>query len=130
MKILALTIALCAIAAPVRAVSTPDAVAAIIGEAGNQSYTTQVAVACAILNRGNLHGVYGLKNPVVKQASAKVRARALRAWNAAKAIHAAGRDAVRGCRYFGCPADAPKLIAYGLHAVCISGAITFYADNI
>ena len=107
------------------AISTEQAVAAIIGEAGNQSYTTQVAVACAIRNRGTLTGVYGLNNPVVQKATAKVRAKALRAW-----LASGRKDIVKGCRFFGCPADAPKLIAFGLHAVCMSGAITFYAENI
>ena len=112
------------------AISTEQAVAAIIGEAGNQSYTTQVAVACAIRNRCEPHGpglkgVYGLNNPVVQKATAKVRAKALRAW-----LASGRRDIVKGCRYFGCPADAPTLIAFGLHAVCMSGAITFYAENI
>lgn len=104
-------------------IPTAQAVAAIIGEAGGESYATQVAVACAIRNRGTLQGVYGVSNPVVKQASAKTIARARAAWAAS-----ARKDVVRGCKYFGCKADAPKLISYGLHAVCMSGAITFYTS--
>lgn len=37
------------------------AIKAIIGEAKNQGYEGMLAVACAIRNRGNLHGVYGFK---------------------------------------------------------------------
>lgn len=106
-------------------ITTAQAVDAIIGEAGNQSFTTQVAVACAIRNRGTLQGVYGVSNPVVKQATAKVRAKALRAWQAS-----ARQDIVKGCRYFGCPSDAPALLSYGLQPVCMSGAITFYKETI
>ena len=37
------------------------AVRAIIGEAENQGYAGMLAVACAIRNRNNLHGVFGLE---------------------------------------------------------------------
>jgi hypothetical protein len=125
MKTICLILLLAATAGAARAaVPTAAAVDAIIGEAGNQSFATQVAVACAIRNRGTLAGVYGVNNPVVQKATAKVRARALRAWQAS-----ARRDVVMGCRFFGCKADAPKLIACGLHPVCMSGAITFYTDK-
>jgi hypothetical protein len=105
-------------------ITTRQAVDAIIGEAGDQSFTTQVAVACAIRNRGTLQGVYGLNNPVVQKATPRVRAKALRAWQAS-----ARQDIVKGCKFFGCPADAPALLSYGLQPVCMSGAITFYTDR-
>ena len=40
----------------------PDAqaVRAIVGEAAGESFEGKLAIACAIRNRGNLHGVYGL----------------------------------------------------------------------
>ena len=59
--------------------------------------TSSVAVACAIRNRGTLQGVYGVNNPVVQKATTRVRAKALRAWQAS-----ARKDIVKGCRYFGC----------------------------
>lgn len=37
------------------------AIRAIIGEAENQGFDGMLAVACAIRNRGNLHGVFGLE---------------------------------------------------------------------
>jgi len=118
----ALIVALCSFGFSAHAaIPQAQAVAAIIGEAGGESYATQLAVACAIRNRGTLQGVYGVNNPVVAKASAKTIARARRAW-----LESARHDVVRGCRFFGCKADAPKLIAFGLHAVCMSGAITFY----
>ena len=103
--------------------------AAVIGEAGGENYTTQVAVACAIRNRcvphgPGLRGVYGVNNPVVKQASAKTVAQARRAWR-----QSAHRDLVQGAKFFGCAADAPVLLAYGLQPVCKSGAITFYKES-
>lgn len=100
------------------------AVAAVIGEAGGESYTTQVAVACAIRNRGTLRGVYGVTNPVVKLADASLKAQARRAWK-----QSARRDIVKGATFFGCDADAPILMAYGLQPVCRSGAITFYKEG-
>lgn len=103
------------------AIPTDLAVNAIIGEAGNQKFATQLDVACAIRNRGTLQGVYGVNNPVVKQASARVRARALRAWKLA-----ALRDLTGGLKNFGCDADAPVLLAYGLRPVFKSGDITFW----
>jgi len=47
----------------------PDAspIKAIIGEAEGEEYTGKLAVACAIRNRGNLKGVYGLNSRRVKE---------------------------------------------------------------
>ena len=99
-----------------------EAVRAIIGEAGNQSDRAMLAVACALRNRGSLAGVYGVDNPVVNRAGEKLRARAAQAWRAS-----ALRDIVRGCRYFGCPHDAPYFLhRLHFHPVLTIGAITFY----
>ena len=101
------------------AVTTARAVDAIIGEAGNQPFATQVLVAKAIRNRGSLSGVYGVNNPVVRRASAKVRATALRAWQAS----AKSND---DFRFFGCDSDRPYFASLGLRPVLKSGDITFY----
>ena len=103
------------------ALTPKTAAQAIIGEAGGETFTTQVAVACALRNRGTLRGVYGVNNPVVAHASAQQWARARLAW-----LTARQRDLVAGCRYFGCPADAPYFAALGLKPAFRSGTITFY----
>ena len=48
-------------AAFAKEVPTEHAIRAIIGEAENQGYAGMLAVACAIRNRKNLHGVFGLE---------------------------------------------------------------------
>ena len=60
------------------AISDPDAVRAIIGEAGNQSDSAMLAVASTLRHRETLQGVYGVNNPVIAHASAELRARAAR----------------------------------------------------
>jgi len=118
-------------AAPIRTV-IPSALAvdALIGEAGNQPYATQVLVARALRNRGSLQGVYGVNNPVVRKASARLRARCLRAWNESAVANKVGRDSGAPIRfpyrYFGCEADKNYFLAIGFKPVCKSGAITFY----
>ena len=107
-------------------ITTRDAVNAIIGEAGNQDYATQLAVACAIRHRGTLQGVFGLTNPVVKAAGPALRARARRAWIASASLHTQAADPAAGCRYFGSPADARYFARIGLIAARRSGSITFY----
>jgi hypothetical protein len=102
-------------------VSEAQAVKAIIGEAGNQSFTTMTAVASAIRNRGSLQGVYGVGNPCVNKASARLKAMALKAWRASAVKSTVGR-----LRYFGCAADAPYFASIGLRPALRSGAITFY----
>ena len=49
------------------AYSRTDMVKAIIGEAEGESQVGKEAVACAIRNRGNLLGVYGLHSSRVKK---------------------------------------------------------------
>lgn len=55
---------------------------AIIGEAEGEPYRGKLAVACAIRNRGNLQGVYGVNAPRVSQHkySPKVFVDAVRAY--------------------------------------------------
>lgn len=57
-----------------------QAVRAILGEAAGEGETGMLAVAAAIRNRGTLKGVYGLRNPAVDRAPARVWASARRAW--------------------------------------------------
>lgn len=112
----------CTLSVKAAGVPGPDAVTAIIGEAGNQSDRAMLAVACALRNRGSLQGVYGVRNPVVKQAGHSLRARAWRAW-----LRSARADITAGCRYFGCPHDAPYFLhTLHLRPVLTIGQITFY----
>jgi hypothetical protein len=53
---------------PARAMSSEDAIKAIIGEAEGESYQGKIAVAETIRHRGSLKGVFGLTAPrVVKK---------------------------------------------------------------
>ena len=105
----------------VHTIPEAQAVKAIIGEAGGQGWKAMRAVASALRNRGTLQGVYGVHNRLASHAGAKLRAMALRAWRAS-----AGADVTNGCAYFGCPADRPYLLAYGLRPVMTVASITFY----
>jgi hypothetical protein len=73
-----------------------DAVKAIIGEAGGESYQCQVAIGEVIRQRGSLKGIYGLHNPCVAKASRKTIVRATAAWSAS-----ATSDLTHGCKFFG-----------------------------
>ena len=103
-------------------VNDRDAVRAIIGEGANQSDEALAGIASAIHNRGTLHGVYGLTNPVVNRAGDALWARARRAWTLAKT----GVDAAAGCKFFGCPTDVAWFHKHGFTAVKTIGQITFY----
>ena len=113
-------------------ISDSLAVNAIIGEAGNQSYATQVLVARAIHNRlahgMGLTGVYGVNNPCVKQASAAVRAKAARAWAVASGVSPdpSSQRLDPTIKYFGCESDKNYFLRHGFRPVLKSGAITFY----
>lgn len=90
---------------------TPQAVAAILGEASNQGNDGMLAVACALRNRGTLSGVYGIKNPVVTQATPQVRAQALNAWHQS-ATAAGPRDLTGGATHWGTREDVRKAAFY------------------
>lgn len=94
-RILALSILLTGYQLSSAAVSERDAVRAIIGEAANQPYVGQVAVACAIRNRGTLQGVFGLKAKHVDQQPAWVWERARKAW-----AESAKRDITNGSSHW------------------------------
>lgn len=98
-----------------------NAVKALIGEAGNQSDRTLLAVAGALRNRGTLAGVYGGSNPTVVQASAQLWARAARAWRQSATVR------LTRAKFFGSPADA-RYFRKTLHytPVGTAGDITFY----
>jgi len=105
-------------------ISDSDAVRAIIGEGANQSDAALAGIASAIHNRGNLRGVFGLRNPVVDTASDALWARARRAWNLAKT--GGDPEDIRGCKFFGCPTDMQWFHKHGFIAVKTIGQITFY----
>jgi len=102
------------------ALTDQNAVKALIGEAGNQSDQTLLAVAGAIRNRGTLRGVYGVHNPVVVQASARLWARAARAWAQSATVR------LTAAKFFGSPADAPYFRKRHFKPVGTAGTITFY----
>ena len=109
------------------AISDADAVRAIIGEAGNQSDSAMLAVASALRHRGTLQGVYGVNNPVNAHASAALRARAQNAWLQSAQRNGGQADPSLGCKFFGCPADAPYFLnTLHFRPVKTIGEITFY----
>lgn len=74
-----------------------DAILAIIGEAENQGEIGMLAVACAIRNRGNLRGVYGLQRAThEKYRPVWVWAMASAAWD-----EAARKDITHGATGWG-----------------------------
>ena len=109
------------------AISDADAVRAIIGEAGNQSDTAMLAVASALRNRGTLQGVYGVNNPANAHANAALRSRAKHAWLLSAERNGGQADPSLGCKFFGCPADAPYFLnTLHFRPVKTIGQITFY----
>lgn len=60
-----------------------EAIQAIVGEAANQPYVGQVALAEAIRNRGTLQGVYGARRDTSREPE-WVFERAEKAWNESK----------------------------------------------
>jgi len=99
---------------------TPRAMTAVVVANEVVERTINTVGRCA--NRGTLHGVYGLTNPVGDTASDALWARATRAWTLAKT----GVDAAAGCKFFGCPTDGPWFHKHGFTAVKTIGQITFY----
>ena len=98
------------------------AVNAILGEGSNQSYRAMLGIACAIRNRGTLQGVYGEHNAVVKQATAKLKSKAQRAWQ-----ESADCDIVDGCKFFGSPQDRSYFIdKLHFQPILSIGDVTFY----
>jgi hypothetical protein len=61
-------------------INDADAVRAIIGESANQGKDGMLAVACAIRNRGNLKGVFGLNAKFVDDQPQWVWDQARTAW--------------------------------------------------
>ena len=106
----------------VGAVPQSQAVRAILGEGANQPFVAKLGIACAIRNRGTLHGVYGVNNIRAQHCTRRVYNDALRAWEAL-----ANTDITNGCRYFGCPKDASYFVGK-LHfkPFVKYGDITFY----
>lgn len=73
---------------------------AIIGEAEGESYQGKLAVAYAIINRGNLQGVYGLNAPRVKgrKYSDKTYKEALKAYK--QALNNPSKDITHGATHW------------------------------
>jgi hypothetical protein len=105
--------------------AVPDALAvrAIIGEAGNQPYQAQCAIASVIRARGSLKGIYGVNNPCVAKASETTRKRAARAW-----ADSATADYSRGARFFGCKADDAYFNAHHFKLVFNIKQINFWKE--
>lgn len=68
------------LAAPARGFSDAQAIRAIVGEAANQGPRGMLAVAGAIRNRADLHGVYGGGSPILGQQPRWVWRAARDAW--------------------------------------------------
>jgi len=117
-----ITLTSCAIALSVNA-AVPDALAvrAIIGEAGNQPIEAQRAIASVIRARDSLKGIYGVNNPCVGKASQTTRTTAQKAWRDSSLV-----DYSRGCRFFGCKADAPYFKSHGFRLVFSVKQIDFW----
>ena len=97
------------------------AIRAIVGEASNQGERGMLAIACAIRNRGTLHGVYGVKAKHVDKEPQWVWDRACKSWEKSKNV-----DIVNGADHwenlkFGVPSWALKM-----EVVCKIGDHTFY----
>lgn len=78
------------------------AIKAIVGEAENQGFKGQLAVAEAIRTRGSLKGVYGAKRDISK-APKSVLEEAERAWEVSK-----DTTTVKGADVWGTEADVQK----------------------
>lgn len=83
-----------------------NAILSIIGEGESEGFTGLYALACAIKNKGNLKGVYGLHSPRVKKHlySQETYALAKLAWEKAKT----GRDITFGATVWGNKNDVIK----------------------
>lgn len=89
------------------------AVYAIIGESENQGYQGMLAVACAIRNRGTLHGVYGENAPRVKKHlyGAKIFVQAVKAWEESSHTDITnGATHWENIKAFGKPSWARKMV--------------------
>ena len=115
-KALALTAALIASAAPAFGLSASSATNAIVGEAAGCPYAVKVAVACALRNRGTLHGVYGRHAAHNAGEPARVWTDARRAW-----AESATRDVTHGATHFGNAADVARGTFAGLRLVAVVG---------
>lgn len=103
------------------AIKPTDAVNALVGEAGNQPYAAQLAIAGSLRLRGSLQGVYGVHNRCVSKASSRTIHTAHRAWN-----ESASHNTAQGCRYFGCQSDTGYFASIGLHKQFTIGQISFW----
>lgn len=98
---------------PAAEIPKEKAILAIIGEAENQGFKGMLAVACAIRNKGNLHGVYGsISKRVVKHKySDTTYSLAVMAWD-----ESARRDITHGANHwenigaFGCPSWVKRCV--------------------
>ena len=119
-----LTLISCALALNLNA-AVPDSLAirAIIGEAGNQPYQAQCAIASVIRARDSLKGIYGVNNPCVARASEATRKRAARAWADSAIV-----DYSRGARFFGCKADDAYFTAHHFKLVFNIKQINFWKE--
>lgn len=70
LALITMLLASCACASTTPPMTDRNILMAVLGEAIGESAEGQEAVARAILNRGNLRGVYGLKNPIIRKATA------------------------------------------------------------
>jgi spore germination cell wall hydrolase CwlJ-like protein len=101
----------------------PDnqAVRAIIGESASEPYLCKVGVAAAIRNRGNLHGVYGLKSAMVDKQPAWVWRDARKAWS-----ESVTNDVTHGASFWESTDFKTPYWASSMHRTCRIGKTVFY----
>jgi hypothetical protein len=102
------------------AIADSQAVRAIVGEAGNQSPRTMLAIADAIRHRGTLHGVFGLHNSYASRQPSRVWQAARAAWQQSASI-----DLVAGATHWATAADLATGIFDGMKRVAVVGDFTF-----
>lgn len=100
-----------------------DAVRAIIGEARGEPYAGQVAVACALRNRGTLKGVYGYTARVSAEEVRRAWPRALAAWR-----ESAKRDVTGGAAFWDNVRARPWWAAT-MRRTLVVGRHAFYAER-
>jgi len=92
---------------------------AIVGEAAGDGFTVQLGVACAIRNRGTLHGVYGVNAAHNASEPDWVWEAAARAWR-----ESAQHDITGGATHFGSRDDVRKGTFKGLTLTVVLGTDT------
>ena len=109
------------VALKAQAITSANAVRAIVGEAAGEPYAAKVAIAAVIRNRGSLKGVYGLHASHISYQPKWVFDHASRAWKDSAFV-----DPTNGCNMFGGKIDDSYFRSLGLKPVMTIGNTRFY----